>query len=176
MHHFEKYQTVKPTEKEYGQTLYRCKHCGMIKSDNYVEPTSYLMHNVVINEVCGANDSFLPDENGDCFDWIELYNSTDRTINSLGFGLSDKKTDLFKYTFEDVQIKLNGYLVVYVVAYEVIESFDSNEIYANFKLTSKVESIYLTLPTGKIIDRITYLKLKGNAFTNNKQHKQGTNI
>jgi len=162
IHHFEKYKTVEPTEKEYGHTLYKCKHCGMIKSDNYVEPTSYLMPNIVINEVCGANDSLLPDENGDCFDWIELYNPTDRTINLLGFGLSDKKTDLFKYTFGDVEIKPKGYLVVYAVGDEVLESFDTNILYANFKLTSKGESIYLTLPTGKIIDRITYPELKGN--------------
>jgi len=134
----------------------------MIKSDNYVEPTSYLMPNVVINEVCAANDSILPDEGGDCFDWIELYNPTDRTINLLGFGLSDKKTDLFKYTFRDIEIKPKGYLIVYAVGDEVIESFDSNKIYVNFKLTSKGESIYLTLPTGKIIDKVTYPELKGN--------------
>lgn len=162
IHHFEKYKTVEPTEKEYGHTLYKCKHCGMIKSDNYVEPTSYLMPNVVINEVCAANDSILPDEGGDCFDWIELYNPTDRTINLLGFGLSDKKTDLFKYTFRDIEIKPKGYLIVYAVGDEVIESFDSNKIYVNFKLTSKGESIYLTLPTGKIIDKVTYPQLKGN--------------
>lgn len=162
IHHFEKLKTVEPTEKEFGHTLYKCTHCGMIKSDNYVEPTSYLMPNIVINEVCAANDIFLPDENGDCFDWIELYNPTDRTINLLGFGLSDKKTDLFKYTFGDVEIKPKGYLVVYAVGDEVIESFDSNKIYANFKLTSKGESIYLTLPTGKVVDKVTYPELNDN--------------
>jgi len=44
------------------------------------------MPNIVINEVCSVNNSFLPDENGDCYDWIELYNPTDRVINLMGFG------------------------------------------------------------------------------------------
>jgi len=162
IHHFEKYKTVEPTEKEYGHTLYICKHCGMVKSDNYVEPTSYLMPNIVINEVCSVNNSFLPDENGDCFDWIELYNPTDRTINLLGFGLSDKKTELFKYTFGDIEIKPKEYLIVFAVGNKVVENIDSNKIYANFKLTSKGESIYLTLPNGKIIDKVICPELKGN--------------
>lgn len=162
IHNFKEYQTVEPTSKEYGHTLYKCKHCGMIKSDDYVEPTSFLMPNVVINEVCSANDSIMPDENGDCFDWIELYNPTDRNINLLGFGLSDKKTDLFKYTFGDIEIKPKDYLIVYAVGDEVVESFDADKLYANFKLTSKGESIYLTLPNGKIVDKINCPELKGN--------------
>jgi len=60
--------------------------------------------------VCSVNNSFLPDENGDCYDWIELYNPTDRVINLMGFGLSDKKTDLFRYTFGDVEIQAKGIL------------------------------------------------------------------
>ena len=162
VHHFEKHQVVEPTEKNYGHTLYICKHCGMVKSDNYVEPTSYLTPNIVINEICSSNDSFLPDENGECFDWIELYNPTDRVINLLGFGLSDKKSELYKYTFGDVEIKPKGYLIVYAVGNDGLENFNTNKVYANFKLNSKGESIYLTLPTGKVIDKVTYPELKGN--------------
>lgn len=161
IHHFEIYQTVKPTEKEYGHTLYRCKHCGMIKSDNFVEPTSYLMPNIVINEVCAANNNIMADENGDCFDWIELYNPTDRSINLLGFGLSDKKTELFKYKFGDIEIKPKEYLIVYAVGDDII-SFDANKLYANFKLTSEGETIYLTLPNGKIADKLKYPGIEDN--------------
>jgi len=80
--------------------------------------------------VCSVNNSFLPDENGDCYDWIELYNPTDRVINLMGFGLSDKKTDLFRYTFGDVEIKPKEYLLVYAVGDEVIESSETDRIYA----------------------------------------------
>jgi len=62
IHQFEEYQTVEATEKEYGYTIYVCKHCGKVKMDDYVEPTSYLLPNIVINEVCSVNNSFLPDE------------------------------------------------------------------------------------------------------------------
>jgi len=162
IHQFEEYQTVEATEKEYGYTIYVCKHCGKVKMDDYVEPTSYLLPNIVINEVCSVNNSFLPDENGDCYDWIELYNPTDRVINLMGFGLSDKKTDLFRYTFGDVEIKPKEYLLVYAVGDEVIESSETDRIYANFKLTSQGESVFLTLPNGKIIDKVTYPELNGD--------------
>jgi len=59
--------------------------------DDYVEPTSYLLPNIVINEVCSVNNSFLPDENGDCYDWIELYNPTDRVINLMGLACRIRK-------------------------------------------------------------------------------------
>ena len=162
VHDYEKYKVVEPTDKEYGYTLHICKHCGVVKIEDYVEPTSYSMPNIIINEVCSANNNILPNEKGDCFDWIELYNPTDRIINLLGFGLSDKKSQLYKYTFEDIEIKPKSYLVVYAFGDEVLESLNTDNIYANFKLTSKGESIYLTLPNGKIVDKITCPELKGN--------------
>ena len=162
IHNYEEYRVVEPTEKEYGYTLYKCKHCGRVNKDNYVEPTSFLLPNIVINEVCGSNDSINPDENGDCFDYIELYNPTDRIINLLGFGLSDKKSELFKYTFGDIEIKPKDYLIVYSIGDEVIESNSLNNIYANFKLSSKGETIYLTLPNRKVIDKVTYPELNSN--------------
>lgn len=162
VHVYEKYKIVQATEKEYGYSLNICKHCGRVKFDDYVEPTSYSMPNIVINEVCSANNSILPNEKGDCYDWIELYNPTDRNINLLGFGLSDKKSELFKYTFEDIEIKPKSYLLVYAVGDEIVEGFNPDDIYADFKLTSKGESIYLTLPNGKVADRITCPELNGN--------------
>jgi len=162
IHDFEIHKVVEPTVKEYGYTLRICKHCGMVKKDNYVEPTSYLMPNIVINEVCSINNNMMPDENGDCFDWVELYNPTNRNINLKGFGLSDKKTDLFQYTFGDVEIKANDYLVVYAVGDEVVESSDIDKIYANFKLSSEGESIYITIPNRKIADKISCPQLKDN--------------
>lgn len=143
-------------------TLYICNHCGRVKKDNYIEPTSYLMPNIVINEVCAANGNIMADESGDSFDWIELYNPTDRNINLLGFGLSDKKNDLFKYTFGDIEIKPKGYLFVYAVGDKVVENIDTSKIYANFKLTSKGESIYFTLPNGKVADKVNYPELNRN--------------
>ena len=61
IHQFEEYQTVDASEKEYGYTIYVCKHCGKGKMDDYVEPTSYLLPNIGINEVGRVNNSFLPD-------------------------------------------------------------------------------------------------------------------
>lgn len=162
IHHFDKFKTIEPADKDYGYTLYICRHCGMVKSDDYVDPISYLMPNIVINEVCSSNNNILADENGDCYDWIELYNPTDRNINLLGFGLSDKKSELFKYTFGNIDIKPKGYLIVFAVGNDVVENSNPDSLYANFKLSSKGEYLYLTLPNGKIADKISYPELKGN--------------
>jgi|BioPla2DNA2_1021312.scaffolds.fasta_scaffold16594_5 hypothetical protein len=44
VHVYEKYKIVQATEKEYGYSLNICKHCGRVKFDDYVEPTSYKLN------------------------------------------------------------------------------------------------------------------------------------
>jgi hypothetical protein len=47
-------------------------------------------------------------------DWIELYNSTNETINIGGWFLSDSDTNVMKYEIaEDTTIDANGYIVFY---------------------------------------------------------------
>ncbi|MBN2594520.1 MAG: lamin tail domain-containing protein, partial [Sedimentisphaerales bacterium] len=62
---------------------------------------------IVINEV-------LAHSHADASDWIELYNTTNATINIGGWFLSDSKDNLFKYEIASgTTISPNGYLVFY---------------------------------------------------------------
>jgi len=75
---------------------------GFDDSDSLPEPAS-----IVINEV-------LAHSHAEASDWIELYNTTDTTIDIGGWFLSDSNDNLFKYEIANgTTIGPNGYLVLY---------------------------------------------------------------
>lgn len=66
-----------------------------------------------INEVMSSNNGVIADSDGDTSDWIEFYNSGNDAVNLNGYGLSDKKAELYQWTFPDFQLNPNEYLVVF---------------------------------------------------------------
>lgn len=66
-----------------------------------------------INEVMSSNGRIIVDSDNDASDWIELFNDGTRPINLNGFGLSDDKSDPFKWTFPDYAILPDEYLLVF---------------------------------------------------------------
>jgi hypothetical protein len=54
---------------------------------------------VVINEFMANNDTGIVDEDGDAVDWLELYNTTDNTIDLAGWSLTDDVLIPRKFTF-----------------------------------------------------------------------------
>ena len=77
-------------------------------NSEYVPPGS-----IVISEIMAVNRSTLLDEDGDTPDWIELYNTTDRTVSLNGWHLTDQASNLALWTFPNVSIASHGYLVVF---------------------------------------------------------------
>ncbi|MCK5078056.1 MAG: lamin tail domain-containing protein, partial [Calditrichia bacterium] len=69
--------------------------------------------NVVINEVMSSNSFTIIDEDGDYPDWIELYNYGTTPIDLNGFGLSDDITEPLKWTFPQVTIQPDDYLLLF---------------------------------------------------------------
>ena len=66
-----------------------------------------------INEVMSSNGGVLPDGDGDSSDWIEFFNSGTTSVNLKDFGLSDKKTNPFKWLFPDLTVNPGEYLIVF---------------------------------------------------------------
>ncbi len=95
---------------------------------------------VLINEVLAENRTAVEDPQGDYEDFIELYNTSDRSVSLSGMYLSDSRENPRKYAFpEGTKIAANGYLVVWA---------DENGkakkgLHANFKLSSKGEAVRL---------------------------------
>ena len=67
---------------------------------------------IQINEVVSSNSSIFYDEDGDTPDWIEIYNTSNNSINLEGYGLSDDLTEKFKWRFPSVSINANDFLLV----------------------------------------------------------------
>ena len=68
---------------------------------------------LVINEIIASNLSYAPDENGDCYDWIELYNTGDDQFDLTGCGITDDDDELFKWVFPEFVMPPHSFLLVY---------------------------------------------------------------
>ena len=66
-----------------------------------------------INEVMSSNGGALTDKDGETPDWIELFNAGTSPVNLQGYGLSDKKDQLFQWIFPNLQMEPGEYLMVY---------------------------------------------------------------
>ena len=67
---------------------------------------------VRINEFASSNSIYL-DEEGDTPDWIELQNYGNQTISINGWSLSDDEDNLSKWTFPNVSLAPNEYLLLW---------------------------------------------------------------
>lgn len=106
---------------------------------------------VVINEFMADNEQIVADQDGEYDDWIELYNNTNAPVNLLGFFLSDNESQPSKWTFPEVSIPANGYLIIWAD-----EDEEQEGLHASFKLSSNGETIILSDPNGTILDQVTY--------------------
>lgn len=100
---------------------------------------------VLINEVCTvsrASDTTYP-----C-DWIELYNTTDATIDLSGYRLTeDPHTEGF--IFGDVSLKPHEYLVIYCDKDNIAVT---DVLHARFSLNRNGDDLYLITPDGVTTD------------------------
>ena len=114
---------------------------------------------VIINEAMASTATFV---NGRHDDWIELRNTGDAAVKLSGWHLSNDEFDLTRWAFPDsASIPKNGYLVVYCAGSGEIENRQKNALYADFKLSAKGETIYLTDPAGNTAS-VTFGKQFGN--------------
>ena len=101
---------------------------------------------VIINEAMASSAIFV---SGRHDDWIELRNTENKQVSLKGWYLSNDEFNLTRWAFPDTaKIAKNGYLVVYCAGSEEVTDGQKNALYANFKLSTKGESVYLTDPEG----------------------------
>jgi len=66
-----------------------------------------------INELMSSNYSTIVDENGETYDWIEIFNTADVVYNLEGNYLSDDINELEKWKFPSIELGPKEYLVVF---------------------------------------------------------------
>ena len=111
---------------------------------------------IVINEILSDNMSGIIDDYGDHSDWIEVYNTSNSTINLQGYYLSDKKDDPLKWKFPNVSIVSGGYVLVFASK----SPSTANQIHANFKLSVEGEYVLLSNPAGDLIHQLDSIPMK----------------
>ena len=67
---------------------------------------------VRINEVVSSNTVYL-DEDGDAPDWLEIHNFGNQDVSMNGWSLSDDVNDLTKWTFPNITLTPNEYLLLW---------------------------------------------------------------
>ena len=97
---------------------------------------------VIINEVMASNGFY---ESGHAWDWVELYNDGDSTVDLSGWGFMDSKKDLYKFTFPDgAKLKSGEYVTIWCTGKENKTPGKDKEFYADFKISASGEKLRLT--------------------------------
>lgn len=101
-------------------------------------------YQLVINEIMANNRNSIKDDEGDFEDWIEIYNKGDTAINLEGFGLSKSSKQPFYWTFPDITIEPQSFIVIWASGKDKKDSEDG--LHTNFTLKNKDRYIILTAP------------------------------
>ncbi|NQS98744.1 MAG: CotH kinase family protein [candidate division Zixibacteria bacterium] len=107
-----------------------------------------------INEFMAANDTTIPDPQGDFDDWVEIWNGGSVAINLGGMHLTDDLEEPDKWVFPDTMLALGAFLLVWA---------DDDEgdpgLHTNFRLSANGEEIGLFDDEASgfiLIDSITF--------------------
>ena len=115
-------------------------------------PTPAIFAELKINEFLAINDSNLTDSDGDYSDWIEIFNTSEKTINLNGWALTDNAEIPEKWMFPNIKLGGKKYIVVFASGKN---KTSSDDLHTNFKLNGDGEYLALTkLNTVNSIDDI----------------------
>jgi len=111
--------------------------------------TSEIVSFPIISEVMSSNRNALAAEDGEYYDWIELYNPTQSAINLNGFALTDDINEPAKFVMTSYVLG-PGEFVVFFASGKAID----NKFHASFKISSEGETLYLADPYSNIKDQV----------------------
>lgn len=99
---------------------------------------------VRINEAVSSNSIFL-DEDGDSPDWFELHNYGSTPVSLLNWAITDDVTDLTMWTFPDLMLQPDEYLMVWA------SKKDRKEITYARTLVNRGDIFKYKIPTTEIV-------------------------
>ena len=94
-----------------------------------------------------VNNTGLDDEDRDETDWIEIYNAGMNPVNLEGRYLTDDVNDLRQWSFPEVILEPDAYLVVFASGKNRRDPLA--ELHTNFRLSGSGEYLGLILPDGE---------------------------
>lgn len=111
----------------------------------------------ILSEVMTSNKNAYPSSDGEYYDWVEIFNPTQRAINLEGFGLSDKSDQPGNYVFPTVVLEPGQFTVVFLSGGAIDDS-----MHAPFKLSSAGENVYLFDSQQNMVDSVSIGHLAPN--------------
>ena len=110
---------------------------------------------LVINEIMASNRIVIHDEDGAYHDWIELFNSSSRTINLEGYWLANDPDQAMQWVFPETEIGAGEYLLIYASGNDRRDP-DGAYFHTNFRLARSGDQLTLGHPDGTILDEIVF--------------------
>ena len=89
---------------------------------------------------------------GDC-DWVEIKNTSDKSVNLLGWHLSDDEDDPTLYTFPKKRLKAGESLLIRCSETGNVKG-DTSTLCTGFALSSETDRLYLSKADGMLVDYI----------------------
>jgi len=109
--------------------------------------------NVIISEILAKNDTGIQAEDGQRYDWIELFNMGEQPVNLTGWHLTDDINNLSRWTFPGAAIGPKEFLLLFASGLD--RTNDPAYLHTNFKLSSDGEYVGLIAVDGtNVIDEI----------------------
>ena len=115
-------------------------------------PAESGMNQPVITELMTSNNSALAAGDSGFYDWIEIYNPTDASINLAGYGLTDDISKGTRFLFPTMTLEPGHFAIVYASGLD--EAPVEGELHASFRLSSSGETLVLVDSYGNPIQRV----------------------
>ena len=107
---------------------------------------------ILISEVMASNGFY---ESGEAYDWVELTNTGDETVNLSGWHFSDSKKNPLKWAFpEGTRLKPGAFLTVFCTGEEDVDPGKGDAFYAPFAISSSGETLLLSDAEGEELQRL----------------------
>ena len=105
---------------------------------------------VVVSEVMASNASYAPAEDGQYYDYIELYNTASEQVDLSGWYLSDDREENAKWRIpDDTIIEPGGYLLIYASGLD-------EGLHTSFRLAREGEEVALSNALGQLVEVVAY--------------------
>lgn len=110
---------------------------------------------VVINEVMTSGNTLLPEEDGECYDWIEIANRGSEPVDISGYSLTDDTGLPTKWRFPKTVIEPGGFVTVLASGLGDVpdDELKKKYIHTNFRLSAAGEVLALYDADTKLVDR-----------------------
>ncbi len=110
---------------------------------------------LVINEIMAANSFAVADQDNEYDDWVELYNGNNFSINLNGYYLSDNENEPTKWSFPNVTIAPNDYLIIWCDTAGGTQA----GLHTTYRLSGDQEEVYLSDQLGVTVDAVHYVNM-----------------